>query len=253
MKIGVGLSFPVHEQAKIRLCWLAADGRQRGGDAMWGTEAVRSSRTNAKLCYTDNQDATLVEPLPIVKFNEYERGSARVMEEKNNHAAESDQEQAGMNDEPKAPDPGEDGMDGFLRKPDTALLSPKNAMRRNTPIQVTGSTASLGENREIILVIRGMVERLVMKESQPVILGRSDMRTRYVPDVDLTPYGALDRGVSREHSRLNLEGDHLYITDLDSTNGTFLSGKKLDPNVPTLIRKGDELLLGRLAVQILFR
>lgn len=144
--------------------------------------------------------------------------------------------------------------DTITRRPDTAILSPKNALRKQlSPIQVTGDTASLGENHEIILVIRGMVERLAIKDNKPVILGRSDMRTRFVPDVDLTPYGALDRGVSREHSRLHLEGDRLYITDLDSTNGTFLAGKRLDPHVATLIRKGDELVLGRLAVQILFR
>jgi hypothetical protein len=143
--------------------------------------------------------------------------------------------------------------DAYSKKHDTAILPNKNYLRRAAPVQVSGDTASLGENREIILVIRGMVERLVLKDNQPVILGRSDMKTRFVPDVDLTPYGALDRGVSREHSRIHLDGDHLYITDLDSTNGTFLAGKRLDPNVPTLIRKGDELLLGRLAVQILFR
>lgn len=147
----------------------------------------------------------------------------------------------------------DDQPDEFLKKHDTAVLSNKNYLRRIAPVQVSNDTASLGENREIILVIRGMVERLVIKDNKPITLGRSDMKTRFVPDIDLTPYGALDRGVSREHSRIHLEGDHLYITDLDSTNGTFLAGKRLDPHLPTLIRKGDELLLGRLAVQILFR
>jgi hypothetical protein len=143
--------------------------------------------------------------------------------------------------------------DDFVKKHDTAILSNKNYLRRISPIQVSSDTSSLGENREIILVIRGMVERLVLKDNRSVTLGRSDMKSRFVPDIDLTPYGALDRGVSREHSKLHMEGDHLFITDLDSTNGTFLAGKRLDPHVPTLIRKGDELLLGRLAVQILFR
>lgn len=149
--------------------------------------------------------------------------------------------------------PEEDREDAFARKPDTAILSNKNYMRRLAPVQVSADTATLGGNREIILVIRGMVERVVLKENKPVSLGRSDMKTRFVPDIDLTPYGALDRGVSREHSRLHMDGDHLYITDLDSTNGTFLAGTRLEPHTPTLIRKGDELLLGRLAVQILFR
>lgn len=143
--------------------------------------------------------------------------------------------------------------DTLIKKHDTAVLSNKNLPRRygNTPIQ--GNTASLGDNREVILVIRGMVERLEMQENKPVILGRFDLKSRNAPTVDLTPYGAADRGVSREHASLHLEGDRLYITDLRSTNGTFLAGKRLDPNIPAVIRKGDELVLGRLTVQILFR
>lgn len=140
-------------------------------------------------------------------------------------------------------------------KHDTAVLEGKSPFRRALQQKSTGEhqTASLGENREIILVIRGMVERLILQDDKRIILGRTDVKSRFLPDVDLTPYGALDRGVSREHASLHLDGDRLYVTDLGSTNGTFLSGNKLDPNVPSILRKGDELLLGRLPVQVLFR
>lgn len=139
------------------------------------------------------------------------------------------------------------------RKPDTAVLSNKNYFRRAITVKLSNGTASVGENREIILVIRGMVERLMLKEDKRLILGRTDVKSRHMPDVDLTPYGALDRGVSRDHASLHLEGDRLYVTDLNSTNGTFLAGKRLDPHVSSVLRKGDELLLGRLPVQVLFR
>jgi hypothetical protein len=145
--------------------------------------------------------------------------------------------------------------DEMSKKHDTAVLANKPQVRR--ALQQTApdehQTASLGENREIILVIRGMVERLVLPEDKRIILGRTDVKSRFLPDVDLTPYGALDRGVSREHASLHLQGDRLYVTDLNSTNGTYLAGKKLDPNTPSVLRKGDELLLGRLPVQVLFR
>jgi pSer/pThr/pTyr-binding forkhead associated (FHA) protein len=49
-----------------------------------------------------------------------------------------------------------------------------------------------------------------------------------------------------------LKGDQIYITDLMSTNGTYLAGQRLKPNEATLLRKGDELLIGRLPIQILF-
>lgn len=143
----------------------------------------------------------------------------------------------------------------LLSKHDTAILANKPQVRRALQQQATGEhqTASLGENREIILVIRGMVERLILPDDKRIILGRTDVKSRFLPDVDLTPYGALDRGVSREHASLHLQGDRLFVTDLNSTNGTYLAGKKLDPHTPSILRKGDELLLGRLPVQVLFR
>jgi hypothetical protein len=164
-----------------------------------------------------------------------------------------DQADASLDGGPLDPN-SEDYLESRIRKPDTAILPNKNVLRRfSSPIQISGDTSSLSEMHEIILVIRGMVERVEMKADKPITLGRSDMRTRFVPEIDLTPYGALERGVSREHAQLHLEGDHLFITDLESTNGTFIASKRLDPRVPTQIHKGDELLLGRLAVQILFR
>jgi hypothetical protein len=105
----------------------------------------------------------------------------------------------------------------------------------------------------VILVIRGMVERVVMEEGITYHLGRYDLGAKGNDEIDLTPYGAIDRGVSRVHATLHLEGDFLYITDLGSTNGTYLSGNRLEAETPTVVHKGDEVLLGRLAVQIMFR
>ncbi len=138
---------------------------------------------------------------------------------------------------------------------DTAVLSDRSQrLRRKLKMQSSQGTASLGAQREIIFVIRGMVERFVLTDNLSIILGRADPGAHTGSDmINLTHYGALDRGVSREHARLHLKDNRLYVTDLGSTNGTFLAGKRLLPNEPTLLRKGDELLLGRLAVQVLFR
>lgn len=140
---------------------------------------------------------------------------------------------------------------------DTGILKAKSHARRpshgdqdqDIPIELVQTAGQ----REAILLIRGMVERLVLKEKTPITLGRTDIKSRTIPDVDLTPYGALDRGVSREHATLHIEGDRIFVTDLGSTNGTFLNGLRLRAHTPTAIRKGDELMLGRLAVQVLFR
>jgi hypothetical protein len=142
---------------------------------------------------------------------------------------------------------------------DTAVLSRNNPLLRRA-LHAAGAdddaplnTTSLGEKQEVILLIRGMVERVVMEAGIIYKLGRFEIGTAGEDEIDLTPYGAMDRGVSRVHSQLHLEEGKVYITDLGSTNGTYISGTRLEPNTPTVLRKGDELLLGRLAVQVLFR
>ncbi|GEM_PF-1536698 len=119
--------------------------------------------------------------------------------------------------------------------------------------QTGGGTANLDGKREVILVIRGVIERVVMSEGVRYRLGRFDASSREAEDIDLSPYGAMDKGVSRVHATLHLEGEYLHVTDLNSTNGTFLAGVRLPANIPTVLRKGDELLVARLAVQIMFR
>ena len=105
----------------------------------------------------------------------------------------------------------------------------------------------------ITLVVRGMEEPLHFGPTRTkVILGRIDQRTAERPDIDLTHLGAAERGVSRKHARLEMIEKRLYVVDLDSANGTFLSRTRLNPFVPNLIHRGDEVLLARLAVKIIF-
>ncbi|MFW5691124.1 MAG: FHA domain-containing protein [Chloroflexota bacterium] len=164
----------------------------------------------------------------------------------------SDQPQQPPSDKPE-PDRDEQ-ITRRSRPPETAILStPPGFGRRQTISRARSGSFAFQNQREIILVIRGIVERLVVPEDKPLVLGRSDARTGSTPDIDLTPYGALDRGVSRRHCRLYISEDVLYITDLNSTNGTYLSSARLEPHQPTPLRKGDDLMLGRLPMQVLFR
>jgi hypothetical protein len=142
---------------------------------------------------------------------------------------------------------------------DTAVLSRNNPALRRAISAAGGdpdaplNTTTLGDKQEVILLIRGMVERVVMEEGVIYKLGRFEIGTAAEDEIDLTPYGAMDRGVSRVHAQLHLAEGKVYITDLGSTNGTYITGNRLEANTPSVLRKGDELLLGRLAVQVLFR
>lgn len=55
-----------------------------------------------------------------------------------------------------------------------------------------------------------------------------------------------EQSISRMHARFTRSGSKIYITDLNSTNGTFRNGMRLTPNSSELIEPGDEIRLGKL-------
>lgn len=81
-----------------------------------------------------------------------------------------------------------------------------------------------------------------------VLIGRADPVSRVFPDVDLTPHGGYEAGVSRKHCRIIKQGDQFFLEDLQSTNGTKLNGRFIPPNQPQLLNDGDVLELGAFKV-----
>lgn len=158
-----------------------------------------------------------------------------------------------MNDQPEGKTgPLEDPDEWLLPINDTATV-PTGRLRRmlqNAEQQVDES-AIVHDPKSVRLVVRGMSEPVKFKENRAV-LGRTDHKRAKHPDVDLTHFGAIERGVSREHVRLEVKDERLLITDLDSSNGTSLRGKPLRPFTPIKVRSGDDVVLGRLAFKILF-
>jgi FHA domain/zinc-ribbon domain len=84
-------------------------------------------------------------------------------------------------------------------------------------------------------------------------LGRVSEAQPIMPDIDLTPYQAYANGVSRLHAVLKREGKRVFVMDLGSSNGTYLNGKRLAPNVDQTLNHGDMLALGKLKIQILLK
>jgi len=52
----------------------------------------------------------------------------------------------------------------------------------------------------------------------------------------------LDDGVSRHHARLRYDTGGLWVSDLDSRNGTFVNGNKI--TAPTALQNGDKVQIG---------
>ncbi len=108
------------------------------------------------------------------------------------------------------------------------------------------------EDDIVLLEFVSLGQQLFFPVEASVLLGREVIPSPE-PIIDLGRYGAKSLGVSRQHCRLQRREKQLLVTDLDSSNFTYLNGQRLIPHRPYVIAHGDHLLLGRLHVMIYFR
>lgn len=88
--------------------------------------------------------------------------------------------------------------------------------------------------------------------TEEMIIGRKDTAHYIIPEIDLEPFDAQNRGVSRRHAQLIIRDNRVQIVDLDSSNGTFINDHKIAPRTPFRLREGDRVRLGRLELQVHF-
>ena len=95
-------------------------------------------------------------------------------------------------------------------------------------------------------------EPIPLKAEARTTLGRLDEERDFHPDVDLSPFGAVEKGVSAMHAAIDHDMESVQITDLRSTNGTYINDRWLNPNQAYILHSGDEIRLGRLVLRIQF-
>lgn len=113
-------------------------------------------------------------------------------------------------------------------------------------------TAEFKPGASILLRIVGTSTPLVLKPAEQITIGRLDAEQNITPDVDLTPYSAVEKGVSRIHAIIIRSEDGLLLIDKGSANGTHLNGQRLVAQQPRVLRDGDEIRLGKLVARIFF-
>jgi DNA-binding winged helix-turn-helix (wHTH) protein len=79
--------------------------------------------------------------------------------------------------------------------------------------------------------------REIALEEGETVLGRDPDATAFIDHTS----------VSRHHARIAIAGDRVTVEDLQSKNGTFLAGRKLDAPAP--LTDGDELKLGSVSLK----
>ncbi len=135
---------------------------------------------------------------------------------------------------------------------ETIIITKKSQWQRRLRKAAAGDADSLEGKHSFSLVIRNMVEHISLADGEILVLGRADLESGFQPAIDLTPYGAQEHGVSRQHAQMQMHNEHLYIMDLGSANGTYVAGKAIIPHQPHILHGGDDLLLGHLAMRVEF-
>ena len=107
------------------------------------------------------------------------------------------------------------------------------------PSQMAAAATS-SPNERLIISQKGESPRTFKLGTEPVLLGRSESC-----DVTLPV-----EGISRHHARLERTPSGWLVTDLGSTNGTFLDEVKLLPEVPEPWASGQTVRIGSFFIQL---
>lgn len=129
--------------------------------------------------------------------------------------------------------------------PTTKQLAPAEV-----PVLSSPGTVKFSAHMRVLLHIGDA--KLDVPINDQITLGRSQDGMIGKPDIDLAPYNAFERGVSRWHAILKRDDQILTVTDTTSANGTWLNGQRLRPGVPQVLADGDTLWLGQLRMDVYF-
>jgi pSer/pThr/pTyr-binding forkhead associated (FHA) protein len=135
----------------------------------------------------------------------------------------------------------------MLGAPAAAASAPAPALSTAAP------AASVATAVPAVLTARLIVEadnqEFDLSGKDIIVIGREDAVSNIFPDVDLTPHGGEEGGVSRLHARIFVDNGQYMLEDENSTNFTFLNRQKLAAKTPTPLHDDDEIRLGRVLLR----
>lgn len=106
----------------------------------------------------------------------------------------------------------------------------------------------------IVFYVYGESAPMEPRMDEELVLGRkTDNAPGQESLVDLSPYGAFAMGVSRRHARIRKIAIGYEITDLDSSNGTWLNEHRIVPNKPYILDSGAKIRVGKLILVVTYK
>ena len=122
-----------------------------------------------------------------------------------------------------------------------------NAAPAQQPVATATPAAPTALNARLIVEADNQEFDLSGKDN--VLIGREDAVSNIFPDVDLSPHGGEEGGVSRLHARIFNENGQYMLEDENSTNFTYLNRQRLQGKTPTPLHDNDEIKLGRVLLR----
>jgi pSer/pThr/pTyr-binding forkhead associated (FHA) protein len=99
------------------------------------------------------------------------------------------------------------------------------------------------------LIVEADNQEFDLSGKDNISIGREDAVSNIYPDVDLTPHGGEEGGVSRLHAHIYVENGQYLLEDDNSTNFTFLNRQRLTAKTPMPLNDNDEIRLGRVLLR----
>ena len=140
------------------------------------------------------------------------------------------------------------GAPAAVATPAPAQAAPDQAADTNAaPAQQPVAAAPTALNARLIVEADNQEFDLSGKDN--ILIGREDAVSNIFPDVDLSPHGGEEGGVSRLHARIFNENGQYMLEDENSTNFTYLNRQRLQGKTPTPLHDNDEIKLGRVLLR----
>jgi pSer/pThr/pTyr-binding forkhead associated (FHA) protein len=118
---------------------------------------------------------------------------------------------------------------------------------------ITDETQDISLAELLVIGDNGLRRIEIFANRNIILLGRFTDDSIFSNHIDLSPFGGHNLGVSRVHAQIQMEGDTIYITDMNSRNGTYIQGTRLEPNRPFILDSGAYITLGRLHLQVMYK
>ncbi|NSW51692.1 MAG: FHA domain-containing protein [Anaerolineae bacterium] len=106
-------------------------------------------------------------------------------------------------------------------------------------------------SEKIVVNFIDLSEECGLSGKEKYVFGRSvPSRGTHRLDLDLNHYGGYEAGVSRQHALIKVDGYHIKVVDLNSSNRTFIDEEELYPGNEYELSANSVLRLGKLRMKI---